>query len=381
MAKATSKPKPRKKSKGPPRRGGRDGKVSKPKGEEPKKRGGAVRAGHGKGARSVEPRSRGGSKKAVVARRGGGGRSTKSVSPRKRKPVQVPQRKKVAKKKVPPKKKLAPKKLVPKRPAPKKRPLPKKLIAVKKPQRDSKGRFKKKVVPRKRPTPPLPKKRKPVKAPPPKKRRKKVPPPPLPPPPPKKRKKRPANPPTITEGSSVAEGVIMSKLVDMENLIHSLFPDLDLSIKTFINSDGTVDGEIRIANLPDDWRSSTEGLVLLNEFLVNVMSEVGPITEEGSYWVAFGVRFGPSTEAEAGDLAEIYKRFRGLFQAATHTTPADSLPSIKTNITNGLVVIVRALMERRGLPPAVVFIRFTYSPNAHRPQRYEGERPVKQLKD
>ncbi len=173
----------------------------------------------------------------------------------------------------------------------------------------------------------------------------------------------------------------MAKLVAIENEIYALLPGLDVSIKTFINQDGTVDGEIRIADLPDDWRSSTEGLVNLNAFLVDVMSMVGPITEEGSYWVAFGVRFGPSTEAEAGDLAELYKRFRGLFQAATHSTPADSLPSIKTNITNGLVVIVRALMEKRGLPPAVVFIRFTYSPNAHRPQRYEGERPVKVIKE
>jgi len=172
----------------------------------------------------------------------------------------------------------------------------------------------------------------------------------------------------------------MEKLLAMESIIGSEEPSLDLSIKTFINSDGTVDGEIRIGNLLEEWRT-LEGLIYLESFLSRVMRDVGPITAEGSYWICFGVRFGPSNEAEAGDLADLYKRFRGLFQAATHATQADMPASIQTNISTGLTVIVRALMDRRGLPPAMVFVRFTYSPDGERPQRYEGERPVKQLKD
>lgn len=188
-------------------------------------------------------------------------------------------------------------------------------------------------------------------------------------------------PVSIGDDSVDAERVILDKLLQAQIFVSETQPKILVGIKSFLNQDGSVDGEIRLSNLPEEWTGSPEGLVLLNSFLSDVMNRVGPITEPGSYWVAFGVRFGPSSESEAGELAEIYKRFRGLFQAATHATPASIMSSIITNITNGLAVIVRALMVRRGSKPSVIFIRFTFTPDGARPQRYEGERPVSPIKD
>lgn len=149
--------------------------------------------------------------------------------------------------------------------------------------------------------------------------------------------------------------------------------DLLITIKTFINSDYTVDGELRIT-LPNDWRDE-EGRVRLLEFLSHIMRSVGPLVRAelgGAFWVAFGVRFGPASDAEVGDLAELYKRFRGLFQVATYATEAGILTAIIINVTN-LGVVLKSLMEKRGVPPAVIFVRFTWTPDGARPARYEGE--------
>ena len=51
-------------------------------------------------------------------------------------------------------------------------------------------------------------------------------------------------------------------------------------------------------------------------FLSRVLNAVGvlvPGDEGGNYWISVGVRFGPQTDAERGDLAEMYKRYRGMF--------------------------------------------------------------------
>ena len=152
-------------------------------------------------------------------------------------------------------------------------------------------------------------------------------------------------------------------------------PGLELSLKTFINVDGTVDGEIRIADLPDDWRSE-EGIPELMEFLSQILRAAGTLTpgiEQGAYWVSIGVRFGPQNDAEVGDLAEMYKRYRGMFQVASYPLDASSVSGLQNAIV-AFGMIVRSLMEKRGLPPAVVFIRYTWMPDGSRPGRFTGEK-------
>lgn len=150
---------------------------------------------------------------------------------------------------------------------------------------------------------------------------------------------------------------------------------LDLGLKSFINMDRTVDGEIRIGNLLEEWRT-IEGIPSLMELLSTILRRVGvlqPGEEGGAYWISIGIRFGPQNDADVGDLAEIYKRFRGMFQVSSYATDA----SDRSGFQNAIVAfgtIVRSMMANRGLPPAVVFLRYTWTPDGNRPGRYEGEK-------
>lgn len=151
--------------------------------------------------------------------------------------------------------------------------------------------------------------------------------------------------------------------------------DLTLALKTFINVDMTVDGEVRIGELPELWRTE-EGLTDLMAFLSRVLKAAGtlvPGDEGGRYWISVGVRFGPQTDAERGDLAEMYKRYRGMFQVASYSLDL----GMKGGIMNAIIafeMIVKSLMEKRGIPPAVVFVRYTWTPDGTRPGRYDMEK-------
>jgi hypothetical protein len=160
----------------------------------------------------------------------------------------------------------------------------------------------------------------------------------------------------------------------MEALSERSNVGLDVTIKTFINQDGSVDGEVRIGNLPEEWKTE-DGLVLLEEWLSQVLRNVGLLVESGEggrYFISIGVRFGPNTEAEIGNLAELYRRFKGLFQVAAHPTWMGMVSGIQNNVAS-LGIIIKSLMQRRGLPPSAVFIRLTWTPDGKSPGRYEGE--------
>lgn len=163
-------------------------------------------------------------------------------------------------------------------------------------------------------------------------------------------------------------GLVMDHLAEAE-------PSLELALKAFINSDGSVDGETRVGALLDHWRTE-DGFPELLEIISRVLRAVGtlkPGKEGGAYFISLGVRFGPQTDAEMGDLAEMYKRYRGLFQVASY--PVDA--SFAGGVQNAVVAfrtIVRSLMEKRGMPPSAVLIRITWTPDGVRPGRYEGEK-------
>lgn len=191
--------------------------------------------------------------------------------------------------------------------------------------------------------------------------------------PPKKGKKRSGPTKEISPASLLADVAIQRYLAAvMEAMIWS---GADLGLKSFINQDQTVDGEVRASGLPEEWRTE-EGRAELEEFLSDAMTEGGvlvPGEEQGGYWLSVGVRFGPQTDAEVGDLAEMYKRFRGLFQVATYPVDA-SLRAALGNAVVGVGLMIKSLIEKRGLPPSVVFVRVTWTPTGERPSRFEGEK-------
>jgi hypothetical protein len=181
--------------------------------------------------------------------------------------------------------------------------------------------------------------------------------------------------PEIPESANVAE----KKILDHMSLLmeHLAFEEgtLELAMKSFINADMTVDGELRVGRLLDHWRTE-EGIPELMEILSRLLRGIGtlkPGSEGGAYWISIGVRFGPQTDAEMGDLAEMYKRYRGMFQVASYPLDA-SKPGGVQNAIVAFGSIVRSLMEKKGLPPAVVFVRYTWMPDGSRPGRFEGEK-------
>ena len=149
--------------------------------------------------------------------------------------------------------------------------------------------------------------------------------------------------------------------------------ELSLGIKSFVNLDGTVDAEIRISELPYLWQTE-EGRVSMTEFLSNVLRKAGilsPGKEAGGYYISIGIRFGRTGNVE--DLAELYKRYRGLFQVAAFPTSMHLISGIMNNVVS-ISVITDSLRKKRGLPPAVIFLRVTWTPTGQRPERYLGER-------
>lgn len=174
-------------------------------------------------------------------------------------------------------------------------------------------------------------------------------------------------------------------MVSLLETIEALYPGMDLAIKTFANADGTVDGELRVGNLPEDWRTE-DGLLEMVSSLSVVFESFRPFDKDppmgGRFWISFGVRFGPQNDAEMEDLAKLYKRFRGMLQTGTYPTPAWHLSAILNSLVvenQGFRVIVNGLMNHYGIPPTVILIRFIWTQargkggEVIRPGRYADE--------
>ena len=186
--------------------------------------------------------------------------------------------------------------------------------------------------------------------------------------------------PLVAERSIAAESLMQARLMELLDLVSLVEPGLDMSVQTMANEDGTVDGELRISNLPGDWRepggAAMMAAVLSSAFRTWDLFPAKP-PMGGAYWVTFGVRFGPQNEAEVGELAELYKRFRGLFQVGTYPTPAWISGSIQVALTTdntSLKSMVRSIVEKRGYPPSVLLVRFVWTPDSSRPGHYKGEK-------
>ena len=198
-------------------------------------------------------------------------------------------------------------------------------------------------------------------------------------PPRKKRVKKPELP-LVAERSREAEVEMQLRMLALQDSVGLLQSGLDVAIQTMVNYDGTVDGELRIGNLPEDWRT-VEGVRLLVATLSSAFRTFTTFSSRpamgGAFWVSFGIRFGPQNEVEVGELADLYKRYRGLFQIGTYPTPAWGAGAIQVALTGekvGLRAMVESLIEKRGLPPTVVLIRFIWTPDGVRPGHYRGEK-------
>jgi hypothetical protein len=197
---------------------------------------------------------------------------------------------------------------------------------------------------------------------------------------PPRKKKRPTELPRVAEASRAAEAEMQGRLLALQESIALLQGGLDMSVKTFVNLDGTVDGELRIGNLPDEWRS-LRGVRLLVATLSNAVRSV-PMFQKvpsmgGSYWISFAVRFGPRNMDEVAKLSRLYKRHRGMLQIGTYPTQAWLMGSQQVALTadsTGLKAMLTALLEKRGMPPTAILVRYIWTPYTERPGHYKGEK-------
>jgi hypothetical protein len=171
--------------------------------------------------------------------------------------------------------------------------------------------------------------------------------------------------------------------------INVLEVGLDMAIQSFVNRDGTVDGELRIGGLPEAWKDP-EGFPELIATLSNALGAFRPFDRNpsfgGSFWFSIGVRFGAQNESEFEQLAALYKQYKGLLQIGTYPVRADHVSPMQICLTDdrrGLRGMISALAEKRGLPPSTILIRFTWGEDWHpeqrdkRPGHYKGEKGEK----
>lgn len=181
----------------------------------------------------------------------------------------------------------------------------------------------------------------------------------------------------VQERQLIAERVLTGWLDDLWNLMEGAGNAyrFDTQIKAFLNDDGSVDAELRVSDIPHEWKTE-EGIIQMEAFFSRLLRRNGPVVPEnegGEYWISIGIRFGAQSEAEAGDMAELYKRFRGLFQVAAYPTFATMAAGLQNNIASA-GVIIKAMMSKHGSKPSVVLIRLTWTPDGVRPGRYKGEK-------
>lgn len=160
--------------------------------------------------------------------------------------------------------------------------------------------------------------------------------------------------------------LMQQKLQEVMDLMLMMFSGASTSIKTAINADWSVDGELRLDGLPEELRTE-EGMLEIVALVSESFRAFRPFDQipsmGGKFWLSFGVRFGPNNESQAKELADLYKRFRGMFQVGTYPVYAWSLGSIQAAIApGGLRTIFEGVARKVGLPPSTLLIRFIWTP-------------------
>ena len=190
---------------------------------------------------------------------------------------------------------------------------------------------------------------------------------------PRKRRRREV---VLSKRSLAAEAAILDKLYWLMEMVLVEIPEAGTAVKAFVNTDGSVDGELRVQDLPDELREE-ENLSYIISWLSEVFRAFRPFPEvpamRGRFWVSFGMRFGPQNETEVGQLAEMYKRFKGLYQVGTYPAAAWHPTPIQMALAPGLKTIMEGVARKQGFSPTVLLIRFTWTPDGKRPGHWKGE--------
>jgi len=181
----------------------------------------------------------------------------------------------------------------------------------------------------------------------------------------------------VSEASGMADSMIQERLVSLAETISVFEPEVSTGVKTFVNQDGWVDGELRVTELPDRWRR-VSGLLTMITVLSEVFRawRVFPKDPEfgGKFWISFGVRLGPKDFSEIEDMAARYKRHRGLCQIGTYFGGAWAPGLVQANLAVGFRTAVEGFEDKYGYPPREILVRVVWSADGTRPGRYEGER-------
>ena len=165
-----------------------------------------------------------------------------------------------------------------------------------------------------------------------------------------------------------------------------LEPGLAMGISSMVNNDGTVDGELTVGNLPDEWKE-LEGVPSLVATISGAFAAFHPFERYpemgGSFWMSVVVRFGPDNSTELELAASLYKKHHGMFQIGTYPTRADHRTPMQMCLTDdkvGLRSMVSSLMSKRGWPPTALLFRFSWGSEWHpdvagkRPGHFIGEK-------
>jgi hypothetical protein len=185
--------------------------------------------------------------------------------------------------------------------------------------------------------------------------------------------------PTIGMRSQLAEAEIQAKLLSLQGSIGRLEGGIRMAVATYINPDSTVDGELRLTNLPTEWRESG-GAKALAVTLSAAFREWRAFDKVpvmgGSFWVSFTIRFGAETEEEIEELVQRYKRHRGYFQITTYPLQAWLPGAIQMALVSdvgGVKGMAESLMSKRGYPPAALLVRVIWMTDDKRPGHFKGE--------
>jgi hypothetical protein len=192
-------------------------------------------------------------------------------------------------------------------------------------------------------------------------------------------KKGPPKAPTVPERSALAEVEIQTRLLALQEALARLESELRMGVATFVNPDGTVDGELRIANLPSDWREPGGGKAIA-AFLSSAFREWRAFDKQpvmgGSFWISFTIRFGGMSEEEVEALVKLYKRHRGQWQITTYPLQAWLPGAIQMALVSdvgGIKGMVTSLMDKRGYPPSAIHVRVIWMTTNERPGHFKGE--------
>lgn len=132
----------------------------------------------------------------------------------------------------------------------------------------------------------------------------------------------------------------------------------DVTLYTHVNADGSVDGELRITDIPES--------LPIREALI-VLTEGNPVKTFKGLWSSIGIRF---HDIPGEELGKNYVRFRGLNQESTYYARS-SIPTLDHQ--RSIVQEIVDNMGKAGLAvPVQIYVRLHWNKANKKPgERYD----------